>query len=62
MMNIVEVSTHGVIVGWGMVYFDGNELLRPDIVSLSGEILPEGMYNLRYTDEPILAVLAKTVQ
>lgn len=52
-----------LIIGTGLVYYDGENLLRPDLVDLSGNPLPgDTFYNIVIKGEPVLAVLAKTVQ
>lgn len=62
MMNAVEVSSGGIIIGTGLIYFDGRYILKPDIVSLTGELLPAAVYNLTSVGEPQLVVLARNVQ
>lgn len=63
MMNSLDVFTvDGIIVGVGLMYWDGEKLLKPDIIGLLGEQLPSSMYQLRPRGEPVLAVLAKSVQ
>jgi hypothetical protein len=62
LVNEIEVVYHGFIVGYGLAYYDGRDMLKPDIVSLTGDYLPEETYLLRFIDEPKLAVMAKTVQ
>jgi hypothetical protein len=55
--------SHYLLIGWGLVYFDGQNLLKPDFVDLLGEPLPGGtFYNVALTGEPVLAVLAMSVQ
>jgi hypothetical protein len=62
MVNEVEVIFNGYIVGFGLAYYDGRAILKPDIVSLTGEYLPSANYLLRFTDDPRLAVLAESIQ
>lgn len=62
LLNEIEVLYKGYIVGYGLAYYDGETMLKPDIVSLTGEILPTDTYLLRFTSDPKLAVLAESVQ
>lgn len=50
-------------IGYGFVYYDGNNILKPDMVDLFGNPLPgDTYYNIVMTGEPVLAVLATSVQ
>jgi hypothetical protein len=62
LLNKVEVIYDGFIVGYGLAYYDGEAMLKPDIVSLTGDTLPPAFYTLKFTDDPQLAVLAKNIQ
>jgi hypothetical protein len=60
----VEVySKNGIIlIGTGLVYFNSNGMMKPDMVDLVGEPLPPGWFTLKPVSEPKLAVRAKSVQ
>lgn len=62
LFNHVEVLSGSIIIGVGLAYFDGVDILRPDIVSLAGEILPAAWYTLRPISEPRLAVMPRNIQ
>lgn len=63
LMNQVEVYFGNIIVGEGLIYFDGINIIGPDVVSLTGEILPPTWYTIKsVNEEPRLAIFAGTVQ
>ena len=62
LINEVEVIYMGLIVGYGLAYYDGMAMLKPDIVSLTGDTLPEETYLLRFTNDSQLAILALSIQ
>lgn len=59
----VEVTTDaGVIVGSGVVYWDGKRVLEPQLQAIGGGPLPPRWYTLRHLDTPILGIMARNVQ
>lgn len=58
----IEVIKGSIIVGKGLNYWDGKQLLKPDIASLTGEVLPEDWYTLMQVSGPKLVILARTIQ
>lgn len=61
LLNTVEVYFGEIYVGYGLAYYDGRYMLKPDIVSLTGQTLPEAMYMLRFSNDPQLAILARGI-
>lgn len=52
-----------LMIGSGLVYYDGENLLKPDLVDLMGNPLPgDTFYSIVIKGEPVLAVLAMSVQ
>lgn len=58
----IEVFRGPLFVGTGLMYHNGYDMLKPDIVSITGEVLPSGDYTLVYVGTPWLAVMPKNVQ
>jgi len=49
------------MIGHGLAYWDGENLLRPDLTDMDDNILASGWFTIRWLDEPQLAVYANNV-
>lgn len=62
MFNVGDIF-RAAPIGAGLLHFDGADLVVIDIVDVDGNPLPgDRHYNIGIKDEPVLAVLAKSVQ